>query len=321
MAKRMNTESFMERISTETNYEYSVLSEYTNNHTKVLIRHNSSNCDNHEYWVKPKGILGGNRCPKCNNKTKGKKAKTTSQFKKELFDLVKDEYTLVGEYTGVYNKVTLLHSKCGKEWEVTPNAFISSKSRCRYCRMKEHNLKQRKTHDTFVNEVKAKYGEDYTVIGKYINSKNKVLVKHKCGKEWEIKPHHLLYRDMCPRCKTSIGEKHISKYLTERGIVFEEQRTFDDLKYKRNLSYDFYLPELGILIEYQGAQHYMPIDSFGGVESFEQQKIKDDIKRNYAKDNNYTLIEVKYTKKYYNKIAEYLDEKIISVKQRVLNQE
>ncbi len=311
MARRMTTEDFKQRITAETDGEYIVLSEYVNNQTKVLIQHKSNNCNNHQYWVKPKGILSGTRCPACNNKKKGKKPKTTEQFKKELKGIVGDEYTLVGKYTGVYNKITLLHNECGREWEVTPNAFISSGSRCWYCNIKRHNLSQRKPHEVFVQEVRDRYGNDYKVLGTYINSKNKVLVRHKCGTEWEIKPNHLLSRDMCPTCKMSVGEKHIEKYLNSRDIKFEPQKKFSDLVYKRNLSYDFYLPELNILIEYNGAQHYMPIESFGGKEAYEQQVIKDNIKRKYANENGYNLIEVKYTEKYYNTIAKYLDKKLL----------
>ncbi|ANH50535.1 homing endonuclease [Staphylococcus phage pSco-10] len=311
MARRMTTEEFKNKLFSKVKDEYNLLSEYTNNHTKVLIQHNSENCNHHKYWVRPKSVLEGTRCPECNNKTKGKKTKTTEQFKKELYNIVGEEYILVGEYNGVYNKVTLRHTECNKEWEVTPNAFISSHSRCWYCRIKSHNLSQRKPHEVFVKEVKDRYGSDYKVLGTYINSKNKILVRHKCGTEWEIKPNHLLTRDMCPTCKMSIGEKHVEKYLNSRDIKFETQKKFSDLVYKRNLSYDFYLPELNILIEYNGAQHYMPIDSFGGKEAYEQQVIKDNIKRKYANEKGYKLIEIKYTEKYYNTIARYLDKKLL----------
>lgn len=311
MAKRMTTEEFKLRIMNLFGDEYEVLSEYVNNHTKVLVKHNSDVCGNHKYWVQPKGILKGTRCPACNNKKKGKKSKTTNQFKKELYDLVGSEYELVGEYTGVYNKVTLYHTKCKNNWKVTPNAFISSHSRCWYCRIKEHNINQRKTHEDFVKEVQEKYGNDYKILSKYVNSKTKVLVRHKCGKEWYIRASHLLERDMCPKCKMSVGERHIMKYLDSKGIKYIMQKKFDDLMYKKHLSYDFYLPELNILIEYQGAQHYMPIGSFGGEEGYRNQIIKDNIKREYAKNNNYTLIEVSYDKKYYNKIKEYLDKKLV----------
>ena len=32
---------------------------------------------------------------------------------------------------------------------------------------------------------------------------------------------------------------------------------------KRSLKFDFYIPDLGILIEYDGIQHYVPSDFLG----------------------------------------------------------
>lgn len=310
MTRKLTTKEFKEKVYNLVGNEYSVLGEYTNSVTKLIIRHNSTMCNSHEYLIKPSSFLSGNRCPKCNNMRKGRKPKTTQDFKKELYEIVGDEYELLSKYNGVYNKLTLLHKKCGREWKVTPNAFISSKNRCHYCRMVEHNKKQRKTHSQFIDDVQELYGNDYIILGEYTNSKTKIRVKHKCGKEWEIKPSHLLTRDMCPRCKSSIGEKHITTYLNNLDIEFETQKMFKDLKYRKNLSYDFYIPKYNLLIEYQGLQHYQPIETFGGEKAYKSQVKKDNIKRKYAKDNGYNIIEVSYKYKYYNKIKEYLDKEI-----------
>ena len=39
---------------------------------------------------------------------------------------------------------------------------------------------------------------------------------------------------------------------------------------KRPLKFDFYIPDLGILIEYDGIQHYEPSDFFGGIKAFKK---------------------------------------------------
>lgn len=305
--RKLTTKDFKEKVYELVGNDYCVIGEYGNSRTKILIKHNNEKCHNHIYYVQPSSFLSGNRCPKCNNMRKGRKPKTTEMFKKELHTLVGNEYTLLSGYNGVYNKVILLHNKCGNKWSVTPNAFISSNIRCRHCRIKEHNINQRKSHIDFVKEVQNKYGNDYEILGNYVNSKTKILVKHKCGEKWKIKPTHLLTRDMCPKCKNSIGEKYVSKYLDNLGIKYEIQKKFKDLKFKKSLSYDFYLPKYNILIEYQGLQHYKPIESFGGMETYKSQVKRDTIKRNYAKNNGYILIEISYKYKYYNAIKTYLD--------------
>ena len=39
---------------------------------------------------------------------------------------------------------------------------------------------------------------------------------------------------------------------------------------KRPLKFDFYIPDLGILIKYDGIQHYEPSDFFGGIKAFKK---------------------------------------------------
>lgn len=75
---------------------------------------------------------------------------------------------------------------------------------------------------------------------------------------------------------------------------YTKEQIFDDLKVKSNLSYDFYLPKENILIEFQGQQHYKPIEKFGGQEQFERQVQHDKIKKDYAQKNNYRFLEISY---------------------------
>ena len=54
--------------------------------------------------------------------------------------------------------------------------------------------------------------------------------------------------------------------------------------------FDIYLPEYNLAIEFQGEQHYQPIDFFGGTESFEKNQKRDEQKKILAKENNCHLI-------------------------------
>lgn len=56
--------------------------------------------------------------------------------------------------------------------------------------------------------------------------------------------------------------------------------------------FDVWIPELSIAIEYQGQQHYEPIDHFGGEEGFKKTVQRDNRKRKLAKAHNVLLIEV-----------------------------
>ena len=60
------------------------------------------------------------------------------------------------------------------------------------------------------------------------------------------------------------------------------------------MSYDVYICGLKIAIEYQGKQHFEPVDFFGGIEHFEKQKERDALKAERSKENGIKLIYVNY---------------------------
>jgi hypothetical protein len=59
-------------------------------------------------------------------------------------------------------------------------------------------------------------------------------------------------------------------------------------------SFDFYLPDRGALIEFQGRQHYEPVAAFGGLMEFRKVMQRDRVKAAWAKQNGYRLITIKY---------------------------
>lgn len=64
--------------------------------------------------------------------------------------------------------------------------------------------------------------------------------------------------------------------------------------YLNGQSYDVYIPDLNIAFEYQGYQHYNPVDFFGGTEQFLKQNALDKRKIQSSARNNIMLIEWKY---------------------------
>lgn len=284
--KRKTIDGFKNDVFEVVGDEYEVLStEYINNKTKIDIKHNVCG---HILHITPNGFLRGNRCIYCSGKLK----KDTYQFQKEMYNLVGDEYSLVSEYTTTMDKVTLLHNCCGHKFQVTPNHFLRG-SRCPKCQGV-----YRKTLEDFKKEVSLITDDEYSVVGdKYINTSSKILMKHNaCGNIFNVVPNNFLSNyTRCPACKiSSKGELAISSFLDNNNIDYISQKTFDDFKDKKYLSYDFYIPDKNILIEYQGIQHEKPIDFFGGKKHFDYQKSHDDMKRKYAKDNGFILIEIWY---------------------------
>lgn len=92
----------------------------------------------------------------------------------------------------------------------------------------------------------------------------------------------------------SHGEFYIKTILEENNIKFEPQYKFDNCKNKFKLPFDFYLPDYNMCIEYDGLQHYRPIERFGGNEGFLKRQENDNIKTNYCIEHSIQLIRIPY---------------------------
>jgi hypothetical protein len=96
----------------------------------------------------------------------------------------------------------------------------------------------------------------------------------------------------------SSGEEYIAYVLKEFNINFIPQYKFDDCKFKYVLRFDFAIIKnnkiLG-LIEYDGKQHFEPIDFFGGVDGFKESKERDQIKNTYCNLHDIPLLRLPYT--------------------------
>lgn len=59
---------------------------------------------------------------------------------------------------------------------------------------------------------------------------------------------------------------------------------------------DFYLEvnDKKYIIEYNGQQHYFPIEYFGGEKQFQKQQLRDQLLREYCNISKISLVEIKY---------------------------
>jgi very-short-patch-repair endonuclease len=103
----------------------------------------------------------------------------------------------------------------------------------------------------------------------------------------------------------------ISSILNDRKIEFKSEFKFDDCKYKSHLKFDFYIPSKNLCIEFNGIQHYKPIEFFGGESYFKEMKVRDNIKVSFCKSNGINLLIIKYTKDR-NKIEDLISSCLVS---------
>ena len=285
--KRLTTEQFIKRAKLVhgNKYDYTLV-EYKNTDTKVKII-----CPVHGIFEqRPNDHLKGKGCSKCSKKSSAKKRqKTTEQFIEEAKKIHGDnyDYSLVN-YQGNKIKVKIICPIHGI-FEQSPNDHLGGKG-CKFC---AGNII--KTTKQFIEEAKKIHGDnyDYSLV-EYVNAKTKIkIICNNCKKIFEQTPDKH-YKQCCPYCSSSKGEKQIRNYLKEKKIIFEEQKKFNDLRDKSLLSYDFYIPLKNLLIEYNGIQHYKSNDYFGGYGKFLIQKHHDWLKRKYAIKNNINLLIIPY---------------------------
>lgn len=166
-------------------------------------------------------------------------------------------------------------------------------SKCPYC------TGRYKTTDDFIKEMQG-INSDIEIIGEYTGSEFPVKCKcKKCAHIWSPIGRSLKYGQGCPVCKNSKGEKQIYKFLTLHKIDFESEKTFEDCKNKRMLRFDFYLPTYNLCLEYDGEQHFNPIDfASKGTEwansCFNQNRKRDEIKNQYCKKHNIKILRIPY---------------------------
>ena len=92
------------------------------------------------------------------------------------------------------------------------------------------------------------------------------------------------------------------KWKHELSLFHALRKLYPDILYQYRpdwlgkQSLDLYIPSLRTAIEYQGIQHYLPIDFFGGEEALAQRQELDQIKKQLCAENEVRLIEWQYDK-------------------------
>lgn len=201
------------------------------------------------------------------------------------------------------------HSEFGVQ-EISWGNSLGATHICECCRKDIIAKRMRKNSEQFKNEIKEIHGNKYDLLSSYIKAKDKVKVHcNVCGNDFDIQASHLLEGHGCNMCVKSKGEEFIENCLKNININYQREYRFNDcIGIKRTLPFDFYLKDINMCIEYQGIQHYKPVEIFGGQAQFETQKINDSIKEKYCRDNDIRLLTIPYWE--FNNIEEIINNKL-----------
>ena len=287
-------EEYVEKVF-KINPNIKVIGEYKGVRTKI-----AHYCMKHNIYfdMLPCHVLKGSGCNKCKSeKISNTHSKTHERYVEEIA-FVNPNIIVLGEYSGATTPI--LH-KClvhNIEWFISPNNALHGNG-CDKCKSEKIAEKRRCTHEEYLDKM-ACINPDIEVVEEYIDAITKIL--HRCridGYEWYASPHCILQGTGCPKCCESKGEKAIRQWLEKYNIKYIYQMPFIDCCDVKPLPFDFYLSELNICIEYDGIQHFEPIDFSGkgkewAEKQFEYIQKHDKIKNKYCKDNNIKLLRIPY---------------------------
>ena len=184
-----------------------------------------------------------------------------------------------------------------------PTSHISGQG-CIQCKIE----KTRYTTHIFIKKAqevhKDKYDYSKTIYTRICNDVE-IFCKEKGHGYFRTNASNHLAGVGCPICKESKGERKIRHFLQENNIDFISQKTFENCKYIHKLSFDFYLPDHNLLIEFDGQQHYKDCGRrYGGQQGFELIQKRDKIKNDFCKENDIPLLRIRFDE--FNQIEEIL---------------
>lgn len=98
-------------------------------------------------------------------------------------------------------------------------------------------------------------------------------------------------------CIRSKGENIIKLFLDVHHINYFREKSFNECKDIGLLKFDFWLPDYGLCIEFDGIQHYQNVPQWDKSSTFCDRQRRDAIKTKYCEENDIILLRIPYWEK------------------------
>jgi ssDNA-binding Zn-finger/Zn-ribbon topoisomerase 1/PII-like signaling protein len=312
LARKKTNPEYKEEVKDQLDKGYIIKKPYYNSRTKMEFKH--EHCG-HKFEMTPQGFKNAKiPCPECRNKNRHL---SNTVFRKQVLKTFDGDFIPVTDYVDYRTEVVLIHLKCGRRITTTPRMLFEDKN-CNYCSGYYIDMQS-------LREKSIKEDEDESLFEEYIFEKKHGRVQSdqyleymhtKCGITQKVRASDFIHGRRCPNCshKDSTWEKIIKKYLNQLNLNFKTEHSFDDLKNKAKLRFDFAILDkennLKCLVEYDGPQHFRPVEYFGGIKGFKKRKQSDHKKNIYCLYNDIPLIRIstKNKEKIKNKLKKILVE-------------
>jgi very-short-patch-repair endonuclease len=267
-------------------YDYSK-SNYTGAGNKLIIT-----CKEHgDFEQQPNNHLYGKGCYECGiSKFVNSRRSNIDEFIQKATEVHGDtyDYSLV-EYISVNTKVKIICKTHG-EFLQTPYHHYTGQG-CDLCGIEKARQKMTSNTDDFIQKAIQKHGDkyDYSRV-EYINCKNNIIITCKNHGDFYQQPSNHLGGQGCPLCVNKTEAKLYEQLLPIYPSLLSQFKQDWCMKlYHRiyHLPYDFCIPELKIIIELDGPQHFRQIMNW---KSPEEQQENDKYKEECANQNGYSVI-------------------------------
>lgn len=269
----------------------------------------SINCPEHGWFTQNASshIDQKQGCPDCGRESQSQKRQLGIEAFLERSRKVhgtKYDYSNVN-YLNQIKKVTIICPIHGQFYQEPQNHLTGSA--CPKCAIIDQHRLQLKGVEEFIQDSILVHGEkyDYSQVDYQGGKKMVKLICSKHGEFFQI-PNNHQRGNGCPNCNSSKGEEQIKRFLESHQIAFIQQHTFPELKDRRLLKCDFYLPDHNMVIEFNGRQHYEVVHSFGGVKALAENQRRDKLKKDYMTKNNIKFLEISYKDNLIEKLLEVL---------------
>ena len=265
-------------------YQYD-LSSYKTNKLPISII-----CPEHgEFKQAPGDHLKGWGCSKCSGKYKP----TTKEWVLKAAPVYNYyyDYSKV-DYKDNKTSVIVICPKHG-EFYTIPNNHLKGISGCPKCNDELKHKKYSKTSAEFIADSKKVHGDlyDYSKVNYYNKETPTTIICKKHG-EFKQTPNAHLWGAGCPKCKN----KNQTKLFEKLSETFKELN-FDyeiGVKWLEGQRFDIYNKEFNFAVEYDGLQHYEPVEHFGGEPYFKVTQARDNLKNAKCIANKCKLFRVKF---------------------------
>jgi len=198
-----------------------------------------------------------------------------------------------------FNCEMILKCPIHGDFETTSNQVLYLRAGCKDCGRQATGEKlrgsQRVSFDEFKQRFAERYGSRLSLISDEQDYENfNSLLTVKCSvpehAEFQNTAKDLLRYHGCKNCKESMGERLVRIALEVLEIAYEQEKRFASCRDRKELPFDFWLPDFSTLIEFQGKQHEVPADRFGGERALKGTQKRDKIKKEWASENGINLI-------------------------------